>query len=85
MNNTAELKNSLFEFIVNTNDVNILNQIQDYFTQLKPGHTDWWDELSQSQKESVDRGLMQLDKGERIPHEDVKKRIRQLIESKKSG
>ena len=85
MNNTAEIKNNLFEFIVKTNDVNILTQIQDYFKQLKPEDVDWWDELSLNQQESINRGLEQLERGERIPHEDVKKRINQLIESKKSG
>ncbi|RLD59813.1 MAG: hypothetical protein DRJ05_05875 [Bacteroidetes bacterium] len=85
MNNTAEIKNNLFEFIVKTNDVNILTQIQDYFKQLKPEDIDWWDELSMSQQESINKGLEQLERGERIPHEDVKKRINQLIESKKSG
>ena len=84
MNSTAEIKNNLFEFIVKTNDVNILTQIQDYFKQLKPEDADWWDELSMNQQENINRGLEQLEKGERIHHREVKARIRKLIESKKS-
>ncbi len=84
MNSTAEIKNNLFEFIVKTNDVNILTQIQDYFKQLKPEDADWWDELSMSQQESINKVLEQLKRGERIPNKDVKERIRKLIESRKS-
>jgi len=46
---------------------------------------DWYDELTDNQKEAIERGRMQLKAGEGIPHEEVQQRIRKLIERKKSA
>ena len=35
---------------------------------------DWWDEISDEEKSSIDRGLRQLEQGKGIPHEEVVKR-----------
>ena len=35
---------------------------------------DFWDELSDKTKQSIDRGIEQLDSGKRIPHSKVKKK-----------
>lgn len=32
---------------------------------------DWWDEISNDQKKAIDKGIMQLDKGLGVPHEEV--------------
>lgn len=34
---------------------------------------DWWDEISDEEKTSIDRGLRQLEQGKGIPHEEVVK------------
>jgi predicted transcriptional regulator len=34
---------------------------------------DWWDEISDEERASIDRGLQQLDEGKGIPHEQVVK------------
>ncbi len=35
---------------------------------------DWWDEISDEEKSSIDRGLRQLEQGKGIPHEEVVKK-----------
>lgn len=35
---------------------------------------DWWDEISNEEKSSINRGLRQLKQGKGIPHEEVIKK-----------
>ena len=80
--NTAELKNNLHELIVETNDVKVLEKIQEYFKQLTFKNTDWMDELSLEAKEAISIGLMELKNGEGISNEEVDARISEIIARK---
>ncbi len=77
--NTSEIKNTLHKLIVETNDESILNKVKDYFTTLKSKDVDWWDMISDQEKEAVNTGLQQLEKGEGIPHEEVKSKADKLL------
>ncbi|MBN2347459.1 MAG: hypothetical protein JXJ22_01395 [Bacteroidales bacterium] len=37
-------------------------------------HTDWWDDLSDDQKQVIQRGLNDIDQGKVIPHDEVKRK-----------
>lgn len=41
--------------------------------------TDFWDELNEEQKATIDKSLKQLDEGKRIPHATVKKRYQKWL------
>jgi len=43
---------------------------------------DWWDELSQEEKDDIDLGLRQLREGKGIPHEQVMAEARELLKKK---
>jgi predicted transcriptional regulator len=45
---------------------------------------DWYDELTQKQIESINRGIADVKAGRVTPHEIVESEIRQLIDSKKA-
>jgi hypothetical protein len=75
----ADMKNNLHKFIVETDDIGVLSKVQAYFDILKYKQTDWWDLLSEKEIASVERGLQQLDKGQRIPHAKVKHKVDQLL------
>ena len=78
--NTAELKSDLHKYVVETNDINILRQMSEYFRNLRKTQTvDWWDSLSPEQQESINKGVEQLDEGEGISHEDVRKKVNKLL------
>jgi len=47
--------------------------------------TDWYDDLTTEQKDSIKRGRADMKAGRVTSHEDVKKEIRQMIESKKTA
>ncbi len=77
--NTDEIKNYLHKLIVETDDENILSKVQAYFTTLKSKNVDWWDTISDQQKEDINTGLQQLKNGEGISHQDVKSKVDKLL------
>jgi len=81
--NTAELKSRLHQLVVETNDVTVLKQIQDYFKELTFKKTDWMDEVSDEAKRAINKGVNQLDNGEGIPNDEVDRQISELIADKK--
>ena len=76
--NTLELKNDLHTLVTITDDENILLQVKQYFTELN-NKTDWWDELSESQKTSINLGIKQLDEGKTVPHAQVRERVDKIL------
>jgi hypothetical protein len=77
--NTAEIKNFLHKLVVETDDENILSKVQAYFTTLKSKNIDWWDMISESEKETINIGLQQLENGKGIPHNEVKQKADKLL------
>jgi len=77
--NTAVLKNNLHKLIVETDDEAILSKVQAYFDTLKFSQSDWWDALSDAELEAINKGIQQLDNGERIPNDKVREKAELLI------
>ena len=44
---------------------------------LKSNEADWWDEISDGEKQAIEEGIAELDRGEGIPHEQVMKGLDQ--------
>lgn len=38
--------------------------------------SDWWDEISEDERRSIEQGLAEADRGELIPHELVMKELK---------
>lgn len=76
---TAEIKNYLHKLIVETDDESILTQVQAYFTSLKSNNADWWETLSDQEKQTIHIGLKQLENGQGIPHQEVKRKADKLL------
>lgn len=71
---TAELKYSLFKAIDSINDGKVLKDIYSFIT--KKTDTDFWDELSQEEKDAIEEGIAQAERGELISHEEVMAEIK---------
>jgi hypothetical protein len=76
---TSEIKNYLHKLIVETDDISILSKVQPYFTTLKSKNVDWWDTISDQEKEAINIGLKQLKDGEGIPNQEVKRKVDKLL------
>lgn len=44
-------------------------------TVLESNSKDWWDDLSENEKASIEEGIAQSERGEGIPHAEVMKRF----------
>ncbi|HEX8528543.1 MAG TPA: hypothetical protein VF646_00905 [Cytophagales bacterium] len=59
------LKYQLIEKIVQTDDEAVLREIQ---ALLESATGDWWATTSEAERESIERGIGQADRGEVVPH-----------------
>ena len=66
-------KLELIKMIQETNDSSIINAIKKIFISEKK---DWWDELTVSQKFEIEESEREIDRGEFLTWEDVKKEIK---------
>lgn len=73
--NTVELKSDLHRLIDKINDATILNAVK---VLLSKGatETDWWDEIGEEEKQAIEKGLAEADRGEVTPHEEVMKEVK---------
>ncbi len=78
---SAVLKNELHRMVVQTENLAVLEKVKNIFDLLlKNGETgDWWDELTEKEKALIQRGLQQLDNGERIPNSQVRLEINRML------
>lgn len=80
---SAILKNELHRMVVQTDDMTVLHRVKKIFDlMLEEGanEEDWWDELTDQEKTMIQRGLHQLDNGERIPNSQVRSEINKLLD-----
>jgi hypothetical protein len=74
----AELKNDIHRLVVNTEDESILINIRTYFGELAT-QTDWWDNLSEKQHQSIFTGNDQLDSGHVVLNSEVRRKVNALL------
>jgi predicted transcriptional regulator len=66
-------KAELMQLLLQTEDISILEKIKNIFKTEKK---DWWDELSKEQQNSIDEGFAEIDRGEFMTWEDLKREIK---------
>jgi predicted transcriptional regulator len=74
--NIAELRSDLHRMIDEISDDRLLSAVKSFLSRQKNGDSDWWDELGTEEKESIQRGLEEANRGELIPHEEVMKQLK---------
>ncbi|HFA48714.1 MAG TPA: hypothetical protein ENJ95_06835 [Bacteroidetes bacterium] len=74
----AELQIELIKYIVHTNDSDFLQQLLQAIKSYRKGE-DWWERIFEKEKEAIEIGIQQLDNGEGIPHEEVRKEINKRL------
>lgn len=66
-------KSELMKKLEATNDVSIIEAIKNIFKSEKK---DFWDELTQEQKDEIEEGERQIERGEFVLYEDLMKKYR---------
>ncbi len=66
------LKLELIEWLVRLEDDEVIRYLKTV-KDTEQDH-DWWNTLTDEQKEGIERGLRDIDEGRIVPHEEVKHR-----------
>lgn len=67
------IKLELIEWLTKLEDDETLEYLK-IVKDSKSSKHDWWDDISEPEKSSIERGLKDIEEGKTVPHEEVKKR-----------
>lgn len=67
------IKLELIEWLTHLDDDDTISYLKIVKDSSETG-SDWWQELSEDQKEGIERGLRDIDVGRVTPHDQVKKK-----------
>ncbi|MGE0018279.1 MAG: hypothetical protein AB7S72_01325 [Draconibacterium sp.] len=65
------IKLEIIEWLAKLEDSDTIEYLK-IVKDLKGGEGDWWDELTEDQKQSIERGLNDIEAGRLISHDAVK-------------
>jgi len=71
-----EQKLELAKMVLNTDSETLLKKIRAVFDKEE---SDFWDELSDYQKQEVEKAIKQADKGEMVSHKEAMKKYRKWL------
>ena len=72
--NLQTKKLELVQMILNTDNPTVLAKVEAVFKKEKSA--DWWEEISEAERNAIEEGLAEADRGELIPNEEVTKEVR---------
>lgn len=70
--NIETIKLELMHLLLQTQEESLLAKIKKVFEEER---TDWWDEMDEEERQEIQKGIEQADKGQFAPHEKVMKRF----------
>lgn len=73
MNIQAE-KIEIMKMILETNNPNIIKSVKNIFRKSK--EIDFWETISQEQKDDIRQGITEIENGEVVDYEDIMKKHR---------
>ena len=68
----TETKLELVQIILQTEETELLEQVRQI---LSPVQDDWWDIISIEDKQAIEEGVLQAERGEHVSHEAVIKMV----------
>lgn len=71
--NLQAKKLELVKMILNTDKPAILAKVEAVLKKEKGA--DWWDETGEAERNAIEEGIAEADRGELIPHEKVMKEV----------
>ena len=76
-------KLELIDWLTSLSDETIISQL--YTLKEKSDSSDWYNELTPSQKKAIKRSLKESKAGKNIPHEQVRNQIHEKIQQLKKN
>ncbi|NBC07718.1 MAG: hypothetical protein GVY26_11050 [Bacteroidetes bacterium] len=78
----AQMKNDLHRMVVETDDPDVLIQMKAFFASVL-GDQDWWDSISEEEKQLIELGQSDADEGRKTSFEVIRKKVEQRLEQNK--
>ncbi|MFP4018164.1 MAG: hypothetical protein ACLFUH_02855 [Bacteroidales bacterium] len=75
----TELRADLHNMIDKISDRNILKAVRTLLSEKVATKADWWDTISQEEREEIEQGLSESDRDEVTPHEEVMKKYKKWL------
>jgi len=72
--NLQAKKLELVQLILNTKKPAVLAKVEAIFKKEKGA--DWWDEISEAERNAIEESIAEADRGELLPHAEVMKEVR---------
>ncbi|MEO7871011.1 MAG: hypothetical protein ABIT08_00330 [Bacteroidia bacterium] len=76
--NIQSEKLKLIEWLVALQDKTIIEKLK-YLKENISDSADWWDTISEAEKESIDRGLKDVENGRTTPHSEIRKKYEKWL------
>jgi len=73
--NLEAKKLELVKLILNTEKKSVLAKVEAVLKMEKD--SDWWDEISEAEKEEIEKGIAEADSGQLIPNDEIMKEVRE--------
>ncbi len=75
----TELRADLHNMIDKISDRNILKAVRTLLSEKAATKTDWWDTIDQEERDEIEQGLSEAEKGEVTSHEEVMKKYKKWL------
>lgn len=69
-------KLALIQWLTSLNDVSMIDKIMELKQEEKK---DWWNEISDEEKESIEKGLSDAESGKLTPHSEIIKKYEKWL------
>ena len=74
--NLETRKSNIINWLHGLDDEEVISRVE----QIQSNKSDWWNEISQVEKEGILRGIEDVKAGRIIPYDEVKKDIKKWLE-----
>ena len=74
-----ELRADLHNMIDKISDHNVLTAVKTLLSGKVDKESDWWDTISEEEREEIQQGIKEANRGEVMPHEEVFKRYKKWL------
>jgi len=71
-----EIRADLHNMIDKISDRKVLTAVKTLLSGKADRESDWWDTIGEEEREEIEQGLREADKGEVTPHEEVIKKYK---------
>jgi len=77
--NISTEKLDIIQRIIQIQDNDLIDLIKNIIDIPDSSETDWWNQITQEEKESINRGLNDLQKGKVYSHDQIRKKYEKWL------